>query len=255
MAEQKRFPWLAVGLGVGCLGILCIGVLVVGGGAALILGPRTDNPIDTITSGTTRGPSQHLDDHSLFDDFSSDELGWPRYDDGTTLLDYEDQAYSFQVTEPAYYDWVYFPGDFIPHEIQFDVWAASEADNGTFGVFCQYQDEDNYYYVEFNIAGEYYLIGEFVDGSDTDLTRPDKGAQDGPNTDALNPPTSVNHIGVSCNLDSIALSINGQVVDEVSVKQPFDQAGPAAFFVYVFEDAGENGYKVFFDNVEAQQQQ
>jgi hypothetical protein len=251
MGEQKRFPWLAVGLGAGCVGILCIGVLVVGGGAALFLAPRTENPIEAITTGTTRDRSQHLDAHSLFDDFSSDGLGWPRYDDGTTLLDYEDQAYSFQVTEPAYYDWVYFPGEFIPYEIQFDARAASQADDGTFGVFCQFQDEDNYYYVEFDIAGKYYLIGQVVDGTDTDLTSPVNGPEDGPNTDALNPPTAINHIGVSCNLDSISLTINGKSVADVRVQKPFDQPGPAAFFVYVFEDASEKGYKVYFDNVEA----
>jgi hypothetical protein len=42
-------------------------------------------------------------------------------------------------------------------------------------------------------------------------------------------------------------------VDEVSVSKPFDQPGEAAFFVYIFDFAGENGYKVFFDNVEVWQ--
>jgi hypothetical protein len=37
------------------------------------------------------------------------------------------------------------------------------------------------------------------------------------------------------------------------VPQPFDDPGEAAFFVYAFDFAGPEGYKVFFDNVETWQ--
>jgi hypothetical protein len=111
---------------VGCESVICIGVLVVGRGAALFLrSPRTASPIWKNTTGSTPTVGQHLDDYSLFDDFSSDELGWPRYDDGTTRLAYEDEAYGFQITEPDYYDWAYFPVEFFPDEIRFDVRSAS----------------------------------------------------------------------------------------------------------------------------------
>jgi hypothetical protein len=126
ITERRRFPWLPVVLGVGCESVICIGVLVVGGGAALFLrSPRTASPIWKNTTGPTPMVGQHLDDYSLFDDFSSDELGWPRYDDGTTRLAYEDEAYGFQITEPDYYDWAYFPMEFFPNEIRFDVRSAS----------------------------------------------------------------------------------------------------------------------------------
>ena len=37
MTEQQRFPWLAILLGIGCVGILCICILIIGGGAVFWL--------------------------------------------------------------------------------------------------------------------------------------------------------------------------------------------------------------------------
>lgn len=253
MAERRRFPWCAVGLGVGCVGLICLAVVVIGGGAAFFLSPRTASLVGTVASDLGLSGGQHLDDHSLHDDFSSDALGWPQYSDGTTLLAYEDGAYGFQITEPDYYDWAYFPVDFIPYEIRFDVRAASKEQDGTAGVFCHFQDEDNYYYAEFDLADGSYLIGQVLLGDAIALTRQGKGGVDWRQTDALKPATSANRIGVSCYLDRITLIINEQKVDEVRVQQPFEQPGEAAFFVYTYDTAGENGYKVFFDNVEAWQ--
>jgi hypothetical protein len=42
-------------------------------------------------------------------------------------------------------------------------------------------------------------------------------------------------------LDDIALIINDQQVEQVHVKRPFEQPGPAAFFVYTFDTTGKNG--------------
>ena len=197
---------------------------------------------------------QYVDEYSLMDDFSSDALGWPVYDDGMTILEYEDQAYSFQIREPDYYDWAYFPVDFIPYEIWFDVQAVSESQDGTFGVFCQFQDSDNYYYVEFDLAESNYIIGQIYDGEYIPLEGQTTSGQNWVNTNTLNSsPSSVNRIGISCYLESITLFINDEWVDEVNLSQPFDQPGEAAFFVYAFETVDENGYEVFFDNVEVYQ--
>lgn len=282
MSEQRSFPWLAVILGVGCIGAICIGVLVVGGGAAYFLTERTisssgfevvptvefvfptslpmpTNPplptnVEPTVSGISPSGNQRLDDYSLYDDFSSDALGWPVFDDGKTILKYENEAYSFQIAEPDYYDWTYIPADFIPYEIWFDVQGTAGSQDGTFGVFCQLQDADNYYYIEFDLGDNSYVIGQFLNGEDIPLTPQNSSGQYWQSTSGLkSPPTSVNRIGISCYRDSITLFINDEWVNEVSVGQPFDQPGEAAFFVYAFDFAGENGYKVFFDNVEVWQ--
>jgi hypothetical protein len=282
MTEQKHFPWLAVILGVGCVGILCVGVLVVGGGAALFLtqqsaSPSIPEPVVTVQISTpetlpdatqtvpppataqsdsapTLTGDQRLDDHSLYDDFSSDALGWPIFDDGKTIIKYEDGAYSFQIAEPEYIDWAYFPVDFIPYEIWFDVQENPGQQAGTFGVLCQYQDVDNHYYTEFDLQSNSYIIAQYLNGEDIPLTKQNDVGQFWYETDAFkSSPEDVNRIGILCYLEEITIFINDQLVDQVNVPQPFDSPGEAAFFVYAFSFAGENGYKVFFDNVETYQ--
>jgi len=282
MTEQKRFPWLAVILAGGCLGILCVGILVIGGGAAFFLTGRSTSPsipepvvtvvIVTPTSlpeptfpaptpvsvPTDSGPAltgeQNLTEYSLYDDFSSDALQWPVYDDGKTIMKYENETYSIQIAEPEFIDWAYIPADFIPYEIWFDVQGLPGQQDGTFGVFCQYQDVDNHYYVEFDLEDNSYIIAQYLDGEDIPLTKQNTVGQFWYETDAFqSAPENINHIGVSCYLDSITLFINDQLVDQVNVSQPFEQPGEAALFVYAFSFAEENGYKVFFDNLEVYQ--
>ena len=282
MTDQKRFPWLAVILGVGCVGILCVGFLVIGGGAAFFLTQSTESPsvpepvvtvqvlpLETLPEPTRTVPppatvpadsdlpltgEQRQDDHSIYDDFSSDALDWPVYDDGKTIIKYENEAYSFQIAEPEYIDWAYFPVDFIPYEIWFDVQGPPGQQDGTFGVFCQYQDVDNHYYVEFDLGSNSYIIAQYLDGEDIPLTKQNDVGQFWYETDAFkSSPEDVNRIEVSCYLDSISVFINDQLVDQVDVPQPLDDPGEAAFFVYAFSYAGENGYRVFFDNVEIYQ--
>jgi hypothetical protein len=192
-----------------------------------------------------------VDDHSLYDDFSSDALGWPVYNHNTTILKYEDEAYSFQIAEPEYIDWAYLPVNFVPYEIWFDVQGLSGPQDGTFGVFCQYQDVDNHYYVEFDLENNSYIIAQYLEGEDIPLTKQNTVGQYWYESNAFKAsPDDVNRIGIGCYLEEITLFINDQLVDQVNVEQSFDQPGEAAFFVYTFDFAGPEGYKVFFDNVE-----
>ncbi|MCE1255345.1 MAG: hypothetical protein LWX83_17580, partial [Anaerolineae bacterium] len=116
MNNEKGFPWMPVLIGVGCLSILCLCVLVVGGGAAYYSFQKTGlpgifEPNATATSEATleiatpeiiedfspteesfkplaTEPSesapltgqQSVDEDYLFDDFSSDAMGWPVFD-------------------------------------------------------------------------------------------------------------------------------------------------------------------------------
>jgi hypothetical protein len=228
-------------------------VIVTQGGLPTATPASAPAPTPTELNLTLTG-DQHIDDHSLYDDFSSEALLWPIFDDGKTILKYENDAYSFQIREQDYYDWAYFPVDFIPFEIRFDVQGPEGSQDGTFGVFCHLQDADNYYYVEFDLQENTYMLGHVLDGEFIYLTEESSSGNHWQSTDALNsPPTSVNRIGVSCYLEEITLFINDQLVDQVTVPQPFDDPGEAAFFVYAFDFAGPEGYKVFFDNVETWQ--
>jgi hypothetical protein len=210
----------------------------------------TQPPAPTLEPATTSG-SQSRDDHSLVDDFSTTALGWPVYDDGQTILQYENGAYSFQVKEPGLYDWAYFPVDFYPSEISFDVSSPQAAQDGTFGIFCHYQDEENYYYVEFDLQMGEYTIVQKLDGEHIPLTAENELGQYWHPVNSIKPAGEVNHMNIGCYLGTIFLIVNDEIIAEAAVGQPFESQGQAAFFVYTFDFAGEDGYKVFFDNVAA----
>lgn len=265
MNEKKNFPWWGVALGVGCICIFCVGVLGVG---AFTYAYLNKSPLPLLSfnqleptiapvipePGTSR-PSltgnQQLDEYYFYDDFSSEALAWPVYDDGTTILKYEDGQYSIQITESDYYDWAFIPVDFSPVDVFFDAKNVNVEKDGAFGVFCHYQDEDNYYYVGFDLENREYIIGYAVDGEDIPLTP--EGSQDyyWQVTNAFKSSSSaVNRIGISCYRDFITLFINGEWITEITIPAPFSEPGAMAFYVWTFDFAGAEGYKVYFDNVE-----
>jgi len=198
--------------------------------------------------------NQYRDEFSLFDDFSSKALEWSEYDDGISIIQYEQEAYSFQVTGKDYFDWAYAPVDFWPNAIQFDVWGLPGTQNGTFGVFCQFQDIDNYYFVEIDLETHEFVMGQYLAGEFIPSTPPDEDGQYWLSADPLKPyPDDVNRIDLSCSQDFMVLAINDALVYHATISDPFPNPGEMAFFVYTFDFAGPEGYKVFFDNVGVQQ--
>lgn len=290
MNKNPSFPWWGVILGLGCVVVLCVGALGVGGFAyyyyqkasvppspevvspflqvptnqpipinpPVVSGPTSsvipEPPVFVNPEPTSSGPAltgnQKLDESYLYDDFSSEALGWPVYDDGKTIMKYENGQYGLHVIEPDYYDWAFVPVDFAPYEISFDAQGMTGQQNGTFGVFCHFRDEDNYYYVEFDLQNPAYVIGQFVNGEDLPLTSQNAQGQYWQDTSVLKSSSTVNRISVSCYPNVITLTINGDWVTEANVSVPSDKPGEVALFVYTYPFAGENGYKIYFDNVE-----
>ncbi|GAP21441.1 hypothetical protein [Leptolinea tardivitalis] len=215
--------------------------------------PSPEKKAGSVSDGSKSGLTgkQEITDHSIFDDFSSNALNWSQYDDGTYIIVIENEALSMQVKEPDKLDWVDFPVDFIPYEIKFDVKGTSGKQDGTFGVYCQNLNENNFYYVEFDLETSEYVITEVKDDVQIPLTKQNASGQYWQKTNAFKTPsTSVNRIAISCYLDNITLFINDKLVDQVDVKKPLEKTANGAFYVYAYPGAGENGYKVIFDNVE-----
>lgn len=210
----------------------------------------TDTPPaqPTVTATATLS-GQFRDADSFADDFSSKEMGWPEMDDGRKILKYENGGYSFQLLEKDGFDIVNLPVEFSPAEISFDVQGVAGLDDGTFGVFCQYQDTLNYYYVEFDLLSSKYVIAQSLDGEYIPLTLPNAEGQYWLETGALKPSSEINHIEISCNLDSIIIQANEEPVDVVFVGTPFTGQGSASLFLYVYDFAPDDGYKVIFDNI------
>lgn len=213
-----------------------------------------ESPSGAPAAGAGLTGSQAVTDFSLFDDFSSPALGWPTLDDGRTVIRYEDGGYTIQVKEPDAFELSYWPVNFIPYEASFDVQGPQGDQDGTLGVFCHLQNRSNYYYVEMDLQTREYVIMQVREGELIPLTAKNESGNNWQRSNLFRiPATSVNHIGVSCYLDSISLYINDQLAETVSVPQPFDLPGLGAFVVYAHDFAGEEGYKVFFDNVEIYQ--
>ncbi len=283
MEEKRTNKWI-LPVAIGCVVLLCLCGLIIGGfffvssrtgqelpfnigrftDGGLLPQPADENvqpagPVATVdveeppTDPDMIDPSltggQYITDTALFDDFSSDAIGWLEYNDGSTIIQYEDQMYSFEITETDYLDWTYVPAPFYPSTIQFDVQARPGPVDGSFGVNCQYVDEDNHYYVEIDLGFQDAIFAMVRDGEFVPLTEADDEGQYWQNLDNLNsPPDSVNTIQVNCTQDKITLWVNGQLEYEILVSDPLDGPGDMALFLYTYENAA-SGYKVYFDNV------
>ena len=150
MDGKQKFPWWVIVLIVGGICALCVVVLAVAGlaysyfkvgsGSPVIDPVVTFEPVPTLqfvppvqpipTSSFNPGTDpaepgltgeQVNDGTYLYDDFSSDALGWPVADDEKAIIQYENGQYSFQVLRADKFDWAYAPIDFLATDIWFDV--------------------------------------------------------------------------------------------------------------------------------------
>jgi hypothetical protein len=200
--------------------------------------------------------NQYLDEFTMIDDFSSNAFGWPVRDENLSIIQFEDEAYSIQIKHDEFFydqghlDYALIPVPFTPSYIQFDVWALAGEQDGTFGVFCQYRDNFNYYYIDFNLESREVLFAKIEGDQFIPLTELDSNGDYWTPVDALKPsPDEANRIAIECRLNVINLFVNDEFVQMVPIRSPINSPGDMAFFVYVFEFAETEGYKVFFDNV------
>lgn len=289
MEEKQRPKWI-VPVGIGCVVLLCLCGLLAGGVALFgnqVLGdlgisdlpggleefietgelpePPTNLPVEPDfpeqepleeppPSDTSSLPPQHSDETSFFDDFSSDALDWPVFDDGVTILKYENQAYSFQLTEPGMLDGLWLPTLFSPNFVRFDVWGPPGEQGGTIGVDCQIQDEDfqNHYYVEFDLYYNDVVIGGVVNGEYVDFYDTTENQGWLPLINMPPSPEDPATIEIYCGINQITVNVNGTPEHQIYVPEEYKVSGQGgmSFFMYTFDEA-MTGYKVFFDNVQA----
>lgn len=293
--EEKRRPKWIVPVGIGCVVILCLCLLGAGGfyflgdrivgdlgGLGNIPGlseefedfldtgeipePPSDLPVEPDTpdqpeqeppqDDSSPSGGQISEQTSFFDDFSSDALDWAVIDDGITLLQYENQAYSFMIKEPNYVDGVRIPTFFNPTYIKFDVWGPPGEQGGTIGVECMVQLDGelltDYYYVEFDLDYQEIIVGGVINEEYVDFYDPGDTYGRLPLQHMTSNPDQTNTIEVTCLPQNVTVSVNGYLEQDIPVPQDFILAnpGPMTFFMYTFEETMA-GYKVFFDNVSA----
>lgn len=193
---------------------------------------------------------QEWSENRIFDDFSSNAFDWYQVDSESESVLVKNGIYTIHIKKADYNAWTEFPVDFNAKEIVFDVKGKSGIQAGRFGVDCNYLDDDNLYYVEFDLGIREYVITEIIDGVYIPLTKENSAGQYWNKAASMkSSPEMVNHIGISCYPDSITVFMNDKLLDQVTVKKPLAESGSGSFYAYTLPNSGENGYTIILDNV------
>ncbi len=193
---------------------------------------------------------QRLDDHALFDDFSSGALGWSQRNNESAETGYENEQYFIRVKQATYWVMSKVPGEFPQTVIEFDAAVAPGSAGGMYGVICHYRDGDNYDFVAIDPETSSFSAGRLQGGDFQFLSSAANGATE-QHSQYLTPAlTASNHIQVGCYDDWLELVIGGHS-EGVWPLDPPSASGSAALFVYGFKNLGANGYKTLFDDVAA----
>jgi hypothetical protein len=149
----------------------------------------------------TRGP------YGIYlDDFSDMNSGWPNdVNDNYSVGYFQQMNYAIGIFQPDYTAWVKPPhhleGPFQEAIIQVNVKPGGYG--GIYGIFCGFQDKNNYYQVSF--SDNAYSIGKLVDGEYYRLTDPEWLKADSiQNVDDR----GYIHLIVNCMQGSIGVEIN-----------------------------------------------
>jgi len=190
---------------------------------------------------------QELTSTRLFDDFSSDALGWDSGSYKDSEYGYENQMYFIYAKNVKWIVHVPVPVDFPINHLSSEIKLASDPANGYFGASCFYEAWDTNYalLISPNTSdGPYYMIEKVVNGEYTTLVDWTK----------FNAQGGVNNLAVDCQAGGIFLYVNGTQVGQYSPPDTL-VPGAASIFVATWEDTPAEGFKVFFDDLEAYQQQ
>jgi hypothetical protein len=187
--------------------------------------------------GTEIGP---VGDQVLFaDDFSDPKSGW---DVRTTVnggTGYRDGRYFIRVDTPKFQLWSSpgrsFEGDVIVEAI---AGLARGPEENEMGVFCRYQDRQNFVYGSIGTDG-YYAIVEIKGNESTILT----GAGKFQKSEAIPIGSEAYFIQLACVGDQYTLLVNGEEID--SARSDAFTGGDVGLLAGTF-DAG--GVEVLFDD-------
>ena len=196
-------------------------------------------------------PAEPLDtgafEYSLFDDFSNSPYEWGSDSDEISEMGIVDETFVITIFEPEYIVWAYIPADFDPTGIQFDASISGKAENGTYGVMCRLQNDEDYYFAEVDPYYMEFTIGHYLNGETTYFVDEDwqtaRYLEDFPN--------AVNTVQVVCDPDMISLFINSQVEAQVALPDGPAPDGSMALYGLTWDTLGDDEFKVIFDNVTA----
>jgi hypothetical protein len=208
--------------------------------------PAPEIPLATMPAQDGGQDEPFASAFSIFDPFNDNQLGWEIDDSSELVTSVQGGAYSLYTREPSTYFWVYPPVDFNPVVISYDAWvdpATSTQDFGTYGVLCNFEDNENFTYVEIDPSDGTVYFARFIDNQETSLRDQDWSESDNLTIGA----GEINHILVECYPDSINLTLNGRPEALVEIDPPAP-GGLSGLLIGTWDTLDPNGYRVYFDN-------
>jgi hypothetical protein len=188
---------------------------------------------------TEVGPLSSGDQVLFADDFSDPGSGWDVRETANGATGYRDDRYFIRVDTPKFQLWS-SPGQSFGGDVMVEVIAglARGSEENEMGVFCRYQDRQNFVYGSIGTDG-YYAIVEIKDDEATILTGGGKFQQ----ADAIPLGSETYVIRLACEGDRYTLLVNGEEID--SANSSAFSAGDVGLLAGSFE---QGGVEVLFDD-------
>ena len=167
----------------------------------------------------------------LEDDFSDPGSGWSEADSEAGSREYRDGQYVVEITDTGWFIWVNpGAGNLSNTHTTVTITNAGEAEDPTFGVMCNYQDEVGYYYMGIGPDGYYAIVR--TDGEDDTFLTSDENLWIQSEDIELNADAYV--LEALCASDgTLTLIVNGVEID--SVQDDTYTEGDTGLFAQSFE--------------------
>jgi hypothetical protein len=179
------------------------------------------------------------------DDFSDDSSGWAVDSDDTGSVGYAAGEYFFTITKEKWFTWSHPEENFSDIRIEVTVRDLSDNSGGlepsTFGLICNYQDDQNFYYAGFGADG-YYAVVKVEDNEDKFLSDPvdNQWVQ----SDTITQGAASYKLELECAKGQIALFVDGEEI--ASASDSTYTGGDIGMFVLTFDNPNA---EVHFDDL------
>lgn len=172
------------------------------------------------------------------DDFSNTGSGWDKVQQDNKVTDYDNGRYRMWLNEAQFDIWAN-PGQSFDDPVRIEVDAIKTAgpDVNDFGIICDYQDTQNFYFGLVSSDGK-AAIGKVEAGDTTFLSASEMQPVSGINTG-----NASNHLRLDCANGSLTLFANNTQL--ASVQDSSFSSGDVGLQVGSFD---ETGVEIFFDN-------
>ncbi len=173
---------------------------------------------------------------ALEDDFSSADSAWNLDDSEQVERGISDGVFFLRINAPDTDGWSSYPQTFTNVTVEVDAAKVAGPDVNNYGVLCQYQDAENYYFLQLGSDGT-YAISRNLNGESTMLV-------DWTASPEILTGAATNRIRAECRNGMLGLYVNGTQL--ALVEDDTFASGKIALGAGTYDEAG---VQVNFDNL------